>query len=128
MWLAFLFIGIVGGYAQQTTVTGKVLDSTNEPLIGVTIQVKGTQRGTITDFEGKFSIQASPDETLVVSYIGYKTQEVSLSGMRDLTIVLTEDNEMLEEVVVIGYGTVRKKDLTGSVAQIKPDALANEAP
>ena len=128
MWLAFLFIGIVGGYAQQTAVTGKVLDSTNEPLIGVTIQVKGTQRGTITDFEGKFSIQASRDETLVVSYIGYKTQEVPLSGTRDLTIVLAEDNEMLEEVVVIGYGTVRKKDLTGSVAQIKPDALANEAP
>lgn len=128
MWLTLLFIGIVSGYAQQSIATGKVLDSNKEPLIGVTIQLKGTPQGTITDFEGKFSIQASQGETLVVSYIGYKTQEILLSGKKNLTVVLLEDSEMLDEVVVVGYGTMRKKDLTGSVTQVRPDALANEAP
>ncbi|MCD8044588.1 MAG: SusC/RagA family TonB-linked outer membrane protein [Tannerellaceae bacterium] len=128
-WLTFLlFIGIVSGYAQQGIITGKVFDTTREPLIGVTIQLKGTMKGTITDFDGNFSIEASQGETLVISYIGYKTQEIVVSNNSNLTIMLQEDAEMLEEVVVIGYGSVRKKDLTGAVSQIRPDALANEAP
>lgn len=129
MWLTLLFIGVVNGYAQQIAVTGTVLDSKKEPLIGVTIQLKGTTRGTVTDLDGKFSIQASKKETLVVSYIGYKTQEILLADQtNNLSIVLQDDSEMLDEVVVVGYGTMRKKDLTGSVTQVRPDALANEAP
>ncbi len=128
MWLTFLFISIVSSYAQQNTVTGKVLDSKQEPLIGVTIQLKGTSQGTITDFDGNFSILASKGETLVISYVGYKTEEILLSDKRLLSIHLSEDSEMLDEVVVVGYGTMRKKDLTGSVTQIRPETLANEAP
>ncbi|MDR0658400.1 MAG: SusC/RagA family TonB-linked outer membrane protein [Mediterranea sp.] len=127
-WLTLLFIGVVSGYAQQGAITGKVLDGNENPLIGVTIQLKGTSNGTITDIDGKFSIQASKGETLVFSYIGYKVQEIRLSDKSNLTIVLLEDSEILDEVVVVGYGTMRKKDLTGSVSQIRPDALANEAP
>lgn len=127
-WLTFLFISIVSGYAQQTTITGSVTDSNKEPLIGVTIQLKGTTSGTITDIDGKFSIQAARGEVLVISYIGYKTQEIPVVDKPNLMITLLEDSEMLDEVVVVGYGTMRKKDLTGSVSQIRPDALANEAP
>lgn len=128
-WLTLLlFIGVVSGYAQQGIITGKVFDTTREALIGVTIQLKGTMKGTITDFDGNFSIEASQGETLVISYIGYKTQEIVVSNNSNLTIMLQDNAELLEEVVVIGYGSVRKKDLTGAVSQIRPDALANEAP
>ena len=129
MWFALLFIGVVSGYAQQLAITGRVLDSKKEPLIGVTILLKGSANGTVTDIDGNFSIKASKGETLVVSYIGYKTQEILLSSNKaTMTVELLEDSEMLDEVVVIGYGTMRKKDLTGSVTQVRPDALANEAP
>lgn len=128
-WLTLLlFIGVVSGYAQHGIITGKVFDTTREALIGVTIQLKGTMKGTITDFDGNFSIEASQGEILVISYIGYKTQEIVVSNNSNLTIMLQDDAELLEEVVVIGYGSVRKKDLTGAVSQIRPDALANEAP
>jgi hypothetical protein len=126
--LLFIFMGAVSGYAQQGIIMGKVLDSNEEPLIGVSIQLKGTSQGTATDHDGRFSIQASKGDMLLISYIGYKTQEILLSGNQNLTVILKENFEMLDEVVVIGYGTVRKKDLTGSVSQIRPDALANEAP
>lgn len=129
MWFALLFIGVVSGYAQQLAITGRVLDSKKEPLIGVTILLKGSANGTVTDIDGNFSIKALKGETLVVSYIGYKTQEILLSSDKTtMTVELLEDSEMLDEVVVIGYGTMRKKDLTGSVTQVRPDALANEAP
>jgi len=102
-WLTLLFISVVSGYAQQGTITGKVLDSNEDPLIGVTIQRKGTSTGTITDIDGRFSIQTSKGETLVVSYIGYKTQEIPVSDKSNLTVILLEDSEMLDEVVVVGY-------------------------
>ena len=129
MWFALLFIGVVSGYAQQLAITGRVLDSKKEPLTGVTILLKGSANGTVTDIDGNFSIKALKGETLVVSYIGYKTQEILLSSDKTtMTVELLEDSAMLDEVVVIGYGTMRKKDLTGSVTQVRPDALANEAP
>lgn len=125
-WLTFFLLSIVSGYAQHYT--GKVFDSNQEPLIGVAIQLKGTSKGTITDSDGSFSIGASKGETLVFSYISYKTQEIFLTDNLNLIVILQENSEMLDEVVVVGYGTMRKKDLTGSVSQIRPDALANEAP
>lgn len=127
-WLALFFISVVSAYAQQSIITGTVFDSSKEPLIGVTIQLKGTSKSTITDIDGNFSIEASKGETLVISYISYKTQEILLSDKTNLTVILQENSEMLDEVVVVGYGTMRKKDLTGSVSQVRPDALANEAP
>ena len=110
----------VVAFAQ--TATGIVKDKAGEPMIGVNVLVKGTTNGTITDFDGNFTINDVPsDATLVVSYIGYLTQEVK-SG-QNLIIVLEEDNKTLDEVVVIGYGTVKKRDLTGSVASVSADAL-----
>ena len=108
---------------QSKTVSGQVLDEKGEPMIGVNVLVKGTTNGTITDFDGKFSIPDVPSNaTLVVSYIGYLTKEVKTG--KDLVIVLEEDNKTLDEVVVIGYGTVKRRDLTGSVASVTGEKLA----
>ena len=102
---------------QVTKVTGTVVDGEGYPLIGVNVLEKGHQsNGAITDVDGHFVLNVSPHATLVFSYVGYKTQEVALNGRRDLQVKLLEDSEALEEVVVIGYGAVRKADLAGSVA------------
>ena len=103
---------------QANTVEGIVTDANGTPIIGASIQVKGTSSGTITDLDGKFSLPES-EGILIVSYIGYKTQEVVIGGQKQLRIVMHEDTEALEEVVVIGYGTQRKSDLTGSVTTVK---------
>jgi TonB-linked SusC/RagA family outer membrane protein len=108
--------------------TGTVTENTGESAVGASIAVKGTQTRTITDVDGKFSIIAPVGSTLSISYIGYVTQEVKLSDISDLKIVMQEDQKELDEVVVVGYGTMRKKDLTGSVVQIRPDNIANENP
>ena len=102
---------------QQTiTIKGKVTDSKGEPLIGVNVMEVGTTNGTITDFEGGFQINASRNATLKISYIGYKDATVAVNGKTNVSVVLKEDTETLDEVVVIGYGAVRKADLAGSVA------------
>lgn len=103
---------------QQTSqVTGVVNDANGDPLIGVNVVEKGnTHNGAITDMDGKFVLNVSPNATLVFSYIGYKPVEVPVNGQRNITVTLHEDSEALDEVVVIGYGTVRKADLAGSVA------------
>lgn len=103
---------------QQTgQVTGIVKDANGEPLIGVNVVEKGNvQNGSITDLDGRFKLNVGPNAVLVCSYIGYKTVEVPVNGQKSLTVTLREDSEALDEVVVIGYGTVRKADLAGSVA------------
>lgn len=114
-------------FAQEKTVTGSVKDAQGEPLIGVSILVKDTRVGTVTDIDGNFRIQnVKSGQTLVLSYVGYKTQELTLKGNLNtpLSIVLKEDTEILDEVVVVGYGTVQKRDLTGSVASVKAEDLA----
>ncbi len=112
-------------FAQGHTVNGIVKDAAGEPMIGVNVMVKGTTNGTITDFDGKFSIpNVSNNATLVVSYIGYLTQDVKYTGQNLLNVILKEDNKTLDEVVVIGYGTVKRKDLTGSVASVSGEKLA----
>lgn len=106
------------------SVSGRVVDSTGEPIIGATILVKGrTASGTITDVDGKFTIKASSKERLQISYIGYQTQDVLVGVGATLKIVLKDDTELLEEVVVVGYGTVKKSDLTGAVSTVSTDAL-----
>lgn len=110
----------VVAFAQ--TATGIVKDKAGEPMIGVNVLVKGTTNGTITDFDGNFTIPDVPSNaTLVVSYIGYLTKEVKAG--QNLVIVLEEDNKTLDEVVVIGYGTVKRRDLTGSVASVSGEKL-----
>lgn len=110
-------------FAQQQTVTGTVYDESGLPLIGVSVQEKGTSNGAITDIDGKFSVKLSPEATgggkmLIFSYIGYKTQEVSLDGRTNIEVTMSEDTEQLEEVVVVGYGVQKKSSLTASVASV----------
>ena len=100
-------------------VTGRVLDVKGEPIIGATIMERGTTNGTITDFDGNFTLNVSEDAIIDVSYIGYKAQQLNVSGEENIAITLKEDTEVLDEVVVVGYGTMKKKDLTGAVSSIK---------
>ena len=112
-----LMIGFVPIYAQKN-ITGKVIDEKGEPLIGATILVVGSTTGVITDFDGNFTLQVKPGDELNISSIGYATQRVKVNGKESLQIVMVEDSELLDEVVVVGYGTMKKKDLTGSVKSI----------
>lgn len=108
---------------QSRVITGRVVDSEGESIIGANIMEKGTANGTITDFEGRFTLKVSANSLLVVSYIGYKTQEIPVASIRDrlLEITLRDDSELMDEVVVIGYGTQRKGDVTSAIASVKSD-------
>ncbi len=111
--------------AQTITLTGNVKDTTGEPVIGASIVEKGnTSNGTISDLDGNFTLKVSSKSTLVISYIGMKTQEVAINGQNKINVTLADDAKALEEVVVIGYGTVKRKDITGSVATVSSDVLA----
>lgn len=112
----------------QQKVTGKVKDSSGEPVIGASVVVKDNKTmGTITDFDGNFSLEVPSKSVLVISYIGYVTQEVPVTGKKSLDIILKEDTKTLDEVVVIGYGTQRKGDVTSSVASVKADNFVKGA-
>ena len=111
--------------AQNITVTGTVEDPTGEPMIGATVLVDGSKEGVATDFDGNFSIKCAPTAKLVVSYIGYKTQTIDVNGQTTINVTLTEDAEVLDDVVVIGYGGTRaRRDLTGSVGSVSGVKLA----
>lgn len=107
---------------QSSTIRGTVVDSNGYPIIGASVLVKGTSNGTITDIDGNFTLQ-NVSGTLQVSYIGYKTQEIVIKGQKNLEIVLKEDTEVLDEVVVVGYGVQKKATLSGSVAQVKGEEV-----
>lgn len=107
---------------QQTQVVGVVNDAMG-PVIGASVLEKGTTNGTITDFDGRFSLNVQPGATLVISYIGYKTQEVKVVAGKEINVVLVEDTETLDEVVVVGFGTQKKVNLTGSVGTVDSKAL-----
>ena len=111
----------VGSFAQQITVNGVVQDTQGEPIIGANILVKGTANGTITDLDGNFQLTADADAILVISFIGYQTQELPAQPVMNIT--LRDDSKQLEEVVVIGYGSVKKNDLSGSVVAIKAEDM-----
>ena len=115
---------------QSGVVKGQVTDKNGDPVIGATVKVKNVNNvGTVTDFEGNFNLKAAPNSgTLVVSYIGFKTKEIAYRNGQTLNITIEEDAETLQEVVVVGYGTMRKKDLTGSVVQIDPSKMADQNP
>lgn len=106
-------------------IKGIIRDGAGEAVIGANVVQEGTQTGTTSDSEGRFELEVTPDATLKVSYIGYDTQLVPVKGKQELIITLTEDTKSLDEVVVVGYGMVKKKDLTGAVGNVKGDELAN---
>ena len=111
----------VGAFAQQITVKGHVKDATGEPIIGASIRVVGTQTGAVSDFDGNFQVKANQGQTLSVTYVGYQTAEVKAAP--SVTITLQDDAQLLKDVVVIGYGTVKKSDATGSVMSVEADQL-----
>ena len=113
----------VVAYAQSISVSGTVVDELGEPILGANIIQKGTTNGVLTDIDGNFSLKAPNGATLVVSYIGYETVEVKVTGTKPMQIVLAEDVKALEDVVVIGYGTQRKEAITGSVASVSSAKL-----
>lgn len=125
--LLFTMMGVLSiatMYAQggsTSVVRGTVTDSNGEAIIGASVVVKGTTTGTVTDLDGKFQIGAPANSTLVISYIGYKALEVPVAGQKEINIKMADDTELLNEVVVIGYGSVKKEDATGSVVAIKID-------
>ncbi|HHV84421.1 MAG TPA: TonB-dependent receptor [Petrimonas sp.] len=114
---------VFAAHAQDATLSGVVTDVNNNPLIGVNVVQKGTAKGTITNYDGEFSFQAAPHSTIVFTYIGFAKQEVAWDGSSRLNVTLHEDSELLEEVVVVGYGTQRKVNLTGAVSQISASEL-----
>lgn len=120
-----------GNVSQQkkNKVTGIVKDADGEPIIGANVMVKGQSIGTITDIDGRFVLDAPANAVLQITYIGYVADEVKVSGKKELTIILKEDTETLDEVVVVGYGTMKKRDITGAVSSVNTSVLtAGSAP
>lgn len=113
----------IGANAQSITVRGTVVDPSGEPLIGASILAEGTSVGTATDIDGNYAINVNPDATLVFSYVGYDPQSVAVKGRTTIDVTMKENSVMLNEVVAIGYGVVKKSDATGSVAVVKPDEI-----
>lgn len=113
----------IGATAQSITVRGTVVDPSGEPLIGASILAEGTSVGTATDIDGNYAINVNPDATLVFSYVGYDPQSVAVKGRTTIDVTMKENSVMLNEVVAIGYGVVKKSDATGSVAVVKPDEI-----
>ncbi|MEO7766182.1 MAG: SusC/RagA family TonB-linked outer membrane protein, partial [Ferruginibacter sp.] len=111
------------------TVSGKVMDSRNSPLEGVSIFIKGTKRGFVTDAQGSFTIKNAPDKgSLIFTFSGFSTKEIGIKGESSITVILVEQVSGLSDVVVVGYGTQKKKDLTGAITQVKATQLENENP
>ena len=108
---------------NSVKITGKVVDVQGEPVSGATVMEKGTTNGIITDVDGNFTLNVSPNRKLQVSYVGYQTQEITIGSNRTLRITLKEDSELLDEVVVVGYGTMKKSDLTGAISSVSTETL-----
>ena len=115
MWGLFLSLS---AFAQQISIKGHVVDATGEPVIGASVVEGRTTNGTITDVDGNFSLSVPANSTLTISFVGYKTQTVPVNGKNSLKVTLQEDTEVLDEVVVVGYGTMKKSDLTGAVSSV----------
>lgn len=123
----FAFMLPLGALAQNIQLTGTVIDATGESVIGASVLEKGTTNGVITDIDGNFSLSVSPNATIIISYVGYTTQEIPLNGQKNLKVTLKEDTEMLDEVVVIGYGTMKKSDMTGAISSVDTEELTKRA-
>ncbi len=127
--LLFLFCMLPFGMATaQNVIKGTVNDESGEPVIGATVKVQGTNEGAITDFDGNFTVKAASNATLNISYVGYVTQAVKVAGKSNIAVVLKEDNTTLNDVVVIGYGTAKRSDISGSVASVDAAAMMKKVP
>ena len=122
MALTLMFCFIVGTISAQT-VNGNVVDETGEPVIGATVLEKGTKNAVITDFDGNFTIKTQGGKVLTISYIGMIAQDVNIAGKTSVNVILREDANTLQDVVVVGYGTMKKQDLTGSVSSVNTEQL-----
>lgn len=122
--LVFSMVIPLNALAQKTTISGLVVDQKNESLIGVSVLVKGTKTGTVTDFNGKFSLEASASDVLVFSYVGMNSQEVIVGNSKNIKVVMQDNSKALEEVVVVGYGSVKRKDLTTAVSTVSTKDIA----
>ena len=123
-FLALLSVIAIGAYAQGKTVSGTVLDKSGESVIGASVVVKGTTNGTITDFDGKFTLSNVPNNaSLEISFVGYKTQVIPVQGKNTFNVTMVEDTEVLDEVVVVGYGVAKKSDVTGAMVNVGAEAL-----
>ena len=121
-WQRLLFLALMAVTSTiamaQGNVSGKVVDTTGEPIIGASVVVKATSVGTVTDLDGNYAIQNVPEKaTLVFSYVGYRTQSIAVGGKSTINVTLEEDKQMLDEVVVVGYGVQRKSDVTGALTR-----------
>ncbi|MCR8894411.1 TonB-dependent receptor [Bacteroides sp. ET336] len=125
--LLFFFMFPVLGDAQTIEISGTVLDSGKTPIIGASVLEKGTTNGIITDIDGNFTLSVSPNGTLSISYVGYQTQEIHINGKTVFNITLKEDNELLDEVIVVGYGTMKKSDMTGAISSVDVEELTKRA-
>lgn len=125
MFTVLFAVFAIGAFAQNK-VTGTVVDVQGEPIIGASVVVKGTSNGTVTDFDGKFTVANAPAKgNLEISYIGYKTQVLALAGKSQFSVTLEEDRQLLDEVVVVGYGVQKKSDVTGALAHMDAKELTN---
>ena len=123
MFLALMVLCTSGAFAQKQ-VTGTVVDAAGEPVIGASVIVKGTSTGTVTDLDGNFIIKNVPDNSsLLISYVGYRNQTISVAGKSQINVTLEEDRQLLDEVVVVGYGVQKKSDVTGALAHIDSKEL-----
>ena len=118
LFAAFLFLAAIPAFAQSQ-VSGHVFDSFGEPLIGASVIIKGTTNGAITDIDGAYTIMAKPTDVLVAEYLGFMSQEETVGTRKTIDYKLSEDRNVLDDVVVIAYGAAKKSDLTGSVANVK---------
>lgn len=125
LFCVIFFLCSSASFAQEVTITGTVIDSSNEPLIGVTVKVVGGKQGTMTDIDGAYSIQADSKSVLQFSIVGFESKTVTVGEQKVINITLSENVQQLDELVVIGYGTVRKKDLTGSTVSVRGSDIAN---
>ena len=114
--------------AQEKSITGTISDESGLPLPGASIIIKGTTNGTDTDFDGNFTITASPTDILILSYVGYVSQEITVGNQATINISLVEDADTLDEVVVVGYGSQKKGELTGAVSATKMDPILADRP
>ena len=122
IWLIMLFV-FLGMDAMAQNITGTVKDHLGEPVIGASVLEKGTGNGTITDFDGKFTLKVSGKHPIEISYVGYVTQTFNLKGKTSFNIVLQEDSEMMDEVVITGFGSQKKPDISGSIVSISKEDL-----
>ena len=124
LFLCAALIGLVA-MAQNLTVKGTVMSATdNEPLIGASVTLKGAQNGAVTDFDGNYTISGVPaNAVLEFSYVGFKTTAINVDGRTTIDVALEENTSVLDEVVVVGYGVVKRSDLTSSITTVKGDAM-----